>query len=49
MANRADDSDAKTGSTAITRSDRDLPSGSVDAGDEPGLLKRMRGKTKRSS
>lgn len=38
---------ASAGSTAITRSDRDLPSGSVNAGDEPGLLRRMRGKTKK--
>ncbi|HKE70845.1 MAG TPA: hypothetical protein VKB55_16415 [Nocardioidaceae bacterium] len=38
---------SSAGSTAITRSDRDLPSGSVDAGHEAGLLKRMRGKAKR--
>ena len=33
---------AEDGAKAITRSDRDLPSGSVDAGKEPGLLSRMR-------
>lgn len=35
---------AGAGATAITRSDRDLPSGSVNAGDEASLLRRMRGK-----
>lgn len=35
---------AEAGATAITRSDRDLPSGSVSAGDEASLLRRMRGK-----
>jgi hypothetical protein len=37
---------AGAGATAITRSDRDLPSGSVDAGDEASLLGRLRGKNK---
>lgn len=40
---------ATEGATAITRSDRDLPSGSKPAGQEPTLLKRMSRKKKRST